>query len=81
VTRSIRRRRGRALASLDTTIEESLSHGLRATATQVYIHPEECIDCGACVPACTSDAIFPMDEVPADKQHAIAAAEAWFAAR
>ena len=29
-----------------------------------YIHPEECIDCGACVPECPFDAIFPDDEVP-----------------
>ena len=31
---------------------------------QYYIHPEECIDCGACVPECPVDAIFPDDEVP-----------------
>jgi NAD-dependent dihydropyrimidine dehydrogenase PreA subunit len=24
-----------------------------------YIHPEECIDCGACVPECPVEAIFP----------------------
>lgn len=24
---------------------------------QFYIHPEECIDCGACVPACPVNAI------------------------
>ena len=29
-----------------------------------YIHPEECIDCGACGPECPVDAIFPDDEVP-----------------
>ena len=34
------------------------------TATQLYIHPDECIDCGACVPACPVEAIFAMDEVP-----------------
>ena len=33
-------------------------------ATQLYIHPDECIDCGACVPACPVDAIFPLDETP-----------------
>ena len=27
------------------------------TATMLYIHPEECIDCGACVPACPVAAI------------------------
>ena len=31
-----------------------------------YIHPEECIDCGACVPECPVDAIFPDDEVPVE---------------
>ena len=24
----------------------------------LYIHPEECIDCGACVPACPVAAIY-----------------------
>ena len=31
---------------------------------QLYIHPDECIDCGACVPACPVDAIFTLDETP-----------------
>lgn len=31
---------------------------------QLFIHPEECIDCGLCVPECPVDAIFPDDEVP-----------------
>jgi ferredoxin len=31
----------------------------------LYIHPDECIDCGACVPACPVDAIFSLDETPA----------------
>jgi NAD-dependent dihydropyrimidine dehydrogenase PreA subunit len=30
----------------------------------LYIHPEECIDCGACEPVCPVKAIFPEDEVP-----------------
>ena len=29
------------------------------------IHPDECIDCGLCVPECPVDAIFADDEVPA----------------
>ncbi len=37
------------------------------TATQLYINPAECMDCGACIAECTVDAIFPADEVPADK--------------
>jgi ferredoxin len=35
-----------------------------ATENKLYIHPSECIDCGACVPACPVDAIFALDEVP-----------------
>lgn len=31
---------------------------------QLYIHPEECIDCGACVDPCPVDAIFHEDELP-----------------
>ena len=29
-----------------------------------YIHPVECIDCGACEPACPVEAIFEEDAVP-----------------
>src|SRR5574342_333452 len=32
--------------------------------TMLYIHPEECIDCGACEPVCPVKAIFAEDEVP-----------------
>ena len=30
----------------------------------LYIDPEDCIDCGACVPACPVAAIFPEAELP-----------------
>jgi len=32
--------------------------------TQLYIHPDECIDCGACEPVCPVKAIFAEDETP-----------------
>ncbi|MGH7613558.1 MAG: 4Fe-4S dicluster domain-containing protein [Gemmatimonadales bacterium] len=31
---------------------------------QLYIHPDECIDCGACEPECPVTAIFPEADVP-----------------
>lgn len=31
-----------------------------------YIDPDTCIDCGACIPECPFEAIFPEDEVPSD---------------
>ena len=34
------------------------------SAEMLYIHPDECIDCGACVPACPVGAIFALDETP-----------------
>ncbi len=30
----------------------------------LYIDPDECIDCGACVPECPVEAIFAEDEIP-----------------
>ncbi|MBM3747865.1 MAG: ferredoxin family protein [Acidobacteria bacterium] len=36
-------------------------------ATQVWIDPEACIDCGACIPVCPSNSIFILEELPADK--------------
>jgi ferredoxin len=32
----------------------------------LYIDPEECIDCGACIPECPVDAIY-EDPIPEDK--------------
>src|SRR5688572_18240608 len=33
---------------------------------QLFIDPEECIDCGACEPECPVNAIYPEDDVPAE---------------
>jgi ferredoxin len=30
----------------------------------LYIDPDTCIDCGACVPECPYEAIFPEEELP-----------------
>jgi ferredoxin len=43
-------------------------------ATMLYIHPEECIDCGACVPACPVSAIYDsIDSTPASQKDLIEA--------
>ena len=39
------------------------------SASILYIHPEECIDCGACVPACPVAAIYDsVESTPASQQ-------------
>ena len=38
----------------------------REGADMLYIDPDACICCAACVPECPVEAIFAEDEVPAD---------------
>lgn len=33
-------------------------------ARSLYIHPDECIDCGACEPVCPVEAIYYEDDLP-----------------
>jgi NAD-dependent dihydropyrimidine dehydrogenase PreA subunit len=35
----------------------------------LYIHPEECIDCGACEPVCPVEAIYYEPDVPEELTH------------
>lgn len=45
----------------------------------LIIHPDECIDCGACVDECPVDAILPDDEVEGSNDHAfIERNRVWF---
>src|SRR5438477_12712448 len=37
-------------------------------ANFLVIHPDECIDCGACEPVCPTKAIFPEDDLPETTQ-------------
>lgn len=37
----------------------------------LYINPNECIDCEACVPECPVSAIFREDQVPAEYEQDI----------
>jgi ferredoxin len=44
----------------------------------LYISPDECIDCGACEPACPVTAIFAEDDVPDAESAYIAINSGWF---
>jgi NAD-dependent dihydropyrimidine dehydrogenase PreA subunit len=37
------------------------------TVAQVFINPDECIDCGSCASICEANAIFADSDLPADK--------------
>lgn len=34
----------------------------------LYIHPDECVDCGACEPVCPVEAIYYEDDLPDELQ-------------
>ncbi|MCA9847384.1 MAG: ferredoxin family protein [Dehalococcoidia bacterium] len=44
----------------------------------LYIDPDECIDCGACEPACPVTAIFAEDDVPDDQQKFVEINRLWY---
>jgi NAD-dependent dihydropyrimidine dehydrogenase PreA subunit len=48
-------------------------------AAQLWVNPDECIDCGACVPVCPTNSIFLLDEVPGEFPGATEANAAYFA--
>jgi NAD-dependent dihydropyrimidine dehydrogenase PreA subunit len=45
----------------------------------MYVDPNGCIDCGACVPVCTSDSIKAVDDLTEDQNAFIAKNAAFFA--
>ena len=40
----------------------------RELDTYLVIDPDECIDCGACIPECPVDAIFADTEIPDEEE-------------
>ena len=44
----------------------------------LFINPDECIDCGACEPACPVKAIYPEDAVPENMEPYIKINALWF---
>ena len=47
-----------------TCVEECLVDCIYEGARMLYIHPDECVDCGACEPVCPVEAICYEDDVP-----------------
>lgn len=45
---------------------------------QLYIDPDECIDCGACEPECPVEAIYPEEDVPDQFQSYIEKNADWY---
>ncbi len=50
-----------------------------ATVSQVYINPDECIECGNCASLCAQNAIYLEEDLPADKKHFAEKNKAYFA--
>ena len=47
-------------------------------ARSMYINPDECVDCGACKPACRMEAIYWEGDLPDDEQEHLADNAAFF---
>ena len=54
------------------TLEDDDKKRILKDGEMLYIHPEECIDCGACEPECPVEAIYPEEDVPEDQTSYIA---------
>lgn len=50
-----------------------------ASANQLYIFPDDCIDCGACVPVCPVSAIYAVEDLPDKWAHFEQINRDWFA--
>lgn len=49
-----------------------------AATESLFINPDGCTDCSACVIVCPSDAIYLADDIPAEYNDAIAKNKAYF---
>ena len=53
---------------MDCILEHRPPSGESDLPNQLFIDPEECIDCDACVEACPVDACFAEDQLPDEWQ-------------
>lgn len=52
-------------------VEVCPADAFREGENMLYIDPDDCVDCDACVPECPVEAIFPDTDVPEKWQHYI----------
>lgn len=69
----------RPLAEIEAIPHEE--RALKLASIQLYIDPNECIDCNACVSECPVEAIFEEDDVPEASHASIEANATFFRAR
>jgi ferredoxin len=60
---------------------DQLRAGPRPAGIQMFVDPDECIDCGACVAECPAEAIYLDSDVPKEFEQDIARNAAFFRAR
>jgi NAD-dependent dihydropyrimidine dehydrogenase PreA subunit len=48
------------------------------SVTQLFINPDECIDCGNCASICAQNAIYAVEDLPAGKQRFAEMNKAYF---
>ncbi len=53
----------------DCIVEHHPPSGTSDLPNQLFIDPEECIDCNACVAECPWEAIYADTDVPAELEH------------
>jgi NAD-dependent dihydropyrimidine dehydrogenase PreA subunit len=60
------------------SIAPSADDPAAGAVSQVFINPDECIDCGSCANLCTQNAIFAIEDLPAEKAHFAEKNKAYF---
>ena len=60
-------------------IEECPVDCIYEGARALYIHPDECVDCGACEPVCPVEAIYYEDDLPEESRPHLGDNAAFFA--
>ena len=61
-----------------TAIAPTAGDAKAGTVSQVFINPDDCIDCGSCADVCPENAIISEDDLPADKADFVEKNKAYF---